>query len=640
MVIGPTLEPYCFYYLDDIIICTSDFEKHLEILTKVFEKLCEAKLTVNIEKCHFCRPSLRFLGYLVDEQGLRTDPQKVSAICDYPIPKTTTQVRRFLGMISYYRRFLENVSTLSAPISDLISDRKKHQPIVWSTDANKTFEKIKISLTTSPVLSSPSFDKPFFLMTDASDVGVGAVLYQLEGSLEHPIAYMSKKLIKAQRKYSTTERELIGIDYFRYYLVGRHFSVITDHSSLVWLNNMKKPSPRLARWILQLSQYDFTIIHRKSTGTVVADALSRLSEVNILDLSFLKPDDWFRDMISKVQREPENYPNFKAENNILYKHIYDRFASIGNVSDWKIVVPTKNRATILAQFHDNSTAAHPGVYKTLSRISELYYWNGLRRSVHKYVKNCKVCVACKPINLPQAGLMGQYRNINFPFQLISCDLLGPYPRSRKGNRYVFVVVDWFTKFTLVQTLPKATAPAIAKYLENDVFLVFAVPQIISADNGKQFTSKLFKDLMPKYKVQKIWYNCNFRPQINHTERVNKSIVTAIRSYCHEDHRSWDEEVYRIAQAFRLNKHEVTETPSSFLIFSRNVPVSGDCYGKIAENANNQIAISEKVHRLDDAQVMPELFEDVRKRLHMAYKKSKSRYDLRKRELRFYVGDYG
>lgn len=644
LVIGPSLEPNCFYYLDDLIICTPTFEKHLEVLEQVFEKLRDANLTVNLGKCCFCRSSLKYLGYVVDEYGLRTDPDKVSSICNFPVPKTTTQVRRLIGMIGYYRRFLKDFSKLASPITDLLHNRKKGQSIVWTPQANEAFEKIKVALTTAPILSSPDFSKKFYLMADASNFGVGCVLFQTEdGGLEHPIAYASKKLNKCQKLYTTTEKELLavlfGIEHFRYYLEGRQFTVITDHSSLVWLHNMKNPSPRLARWILKLSQYDFNIVHRKASGTVIADALSRIHDVNLLDLSLLQLDDWYKKMIQDVKANPDKFPTFKVENNILYKHIFDKFAPISNGSNWKIVVPTKNREEILAQFHDHPTASHFGLYKTLARISEIYYWPNMRKSVYKYIKKCRICASCKPSNLPQAGLMGAYRNINFPFQLISCDLLGPYVRSRKGNQYLLVIVDWFTKFPLVHALPKATAPAIAKFIENNVFLIFGVPQIISVDNGKQFTCKIFKDLMEKYNVQKIWYNANYHPQINHTERVNKSIVTAIRSFAHENHRTWDEEVYKIAQAIRLSKHEVTEQSPSFLTFARNVPISGDFYGKISESANNIITISDKVHRLQDIQSMPPIFDRVRKRLYDSYLKSKERYNFRKRDLGFHVGDY-
>ncbi|KAJ8927358.1 hypothetical protein NQ314_020133 [Rhamnusium bicolor] len=289
-------------------------------------------------------------------------------------------------------------------------------------------------------------------------------------------------------------------------------------------------------------------------------------------------------------------------------------------------------------YHDDTTAGHLGVSKTLSRILELYYWPNLRKEVYKYVRKCIICAANKSTNLPRAGLMGAYRNINFPFQLISADLLGPYPRSKNGNRYVLVVVDWFTKYVLVRPLARATSSAIIKFLENDVFLIYGVPQIFVCDNGSQFTSREFTKLMEKYQVQKVWYNANYHPQVNFTERVNRVIVTAIRSYVHENHQKWDTSIYQVAQAIRLAKHDVTGYPPAFLNFARNIPLSGDYYGQISENANNVFTIGEKNQLITDLQELPNLYVNVRKRLLEAYQRNATYYNLRKRSLRFYPGD--
>nr|CAI5851281.1 unnamed protein product [Callosobruchus analis] len=504
MVIGPALEPYVFYYLDDIVIATPDFELHLDILRKLFERLKQAGLTVNFEKCEFCRPSLKFLGFVVDEKGLRTDESKVSAIVDYPTPKTTTQVRRLIGLVGYYRRFLKNFASICSPISDLLKGRKKGQNIEWTDEADRAFAQIKQSLTTAPVLASPDFSKPFVLYCDASDTGVGSVLYQETDGIEHPIAYASKTLNKCQRKYTVTEKELysiiVAIEKFRGYIEGTHFTVITDHASLIWLNKLNNPSGRLARWAVRLSQFDFTIVHRKGSLNVVADALSR--SVAVLNLETVKLDGWYIKMVKNVQEKPDDYPSYKVENGILYKHIFSKDPLVSNVTDWKIVVPRAHRKEVVKMYHDSETAAHLGISKTISRVSELYYWPFLHKYVYRYVKNCKTCASCKVSNLPKAGLMGSYKNINFPFQLVSCDLLGPYPRSKSGNQYLLVVIDWFTKFTLVHPLRKATVQHINKFLENNVFLMFGVPQIIVCDNGPQFRSKDFKSLMEEYKVQK------------------------------------------------------------------------------------------------------------------------------------------
>ncbi|CAH2009085.1 unnamed protein product [Acanthoscelides obtectus] len=310
-------------------------------------------------------------------------------------------------------------------------------------------------------------------------------------------------------------------------------------------------------------------------------------------------------MIRKVENNPELYPSFKVENNILYKHILSDNPLAETYTDWKIVVPAPNRSKLLKMYHDDPTSGHLGVFKTLSRISAIYYWPKMKQSVQFYVHSCKVCSQCKPSNLPQAGLMGKYRDIKYPFQMISADLLGPYPRSKKGNRFLLVVCDWFTKLVLVHPMPKATSSSIVKFLENQVFLIFGVPQIIVVDNGPQFISKEFKALADSYKVQKIWYSARYTPQVNPTERVNRTIVTAIRSYIKDSHKTWDESIHQIAQAIRLAKHEVTGYSPSFLNFYRNVPVDGSFYGKIAPVANNPVNIDQNVIDPNFVQQIPE-----------------------------------
>lgn len=643
MVIGPSLEPESFVFLDDIIVASSDFQTHIKTLKTVHQRLKEANLTVNWKKCEFCRPSLKYLGFVVDQQGLRTDPDKVSAILNYPTPKNTTEVRRLIGLVSWYRRFIENFATLAAPISNLLHGRKKGQPISWNADSEQAFQEIKKKLTSAPVLASPDFSQPFIIQCDASDYGVGAILYQDCDGLEHPIAYASKALTKTQKNYSVTEKELwaviFGIEKFRGYVMGTEFTVVTDHASLKWLSNFSNPSGRLARWLMRISQFKFQVVHRKGALNVVADALSRsVPEVAVLDTSKFKPDEWYTSMLRRVQDHPEDFPSFRVENGILYKHLFHTNSIESNTSDWKIVVPLENRSELFQKYHDNATAGHFGISKTLHRILELYYWPSMKKDVYNYVRCCQVCGANKSPNLPRAGLMGSYREINFPFQMMSADLMGPYPRSKSGNQYLLVVVDWFTKYVVVHPMPKATSKNIIRFIENQVFLIYGVPQVFCVDNGSQFISKDFQNLMKEYKVQKIFYNAKYHAQINHTERVNRSLITCIRSYIFDNHKEWDVHIHKIAQAIRTAKHDSSGYPPSFLVFARNIPISGDYYGKIDENEQNFPAVSSKAQRLGDIQELPKLFIDVRKRLLQAYQKNVKHYNLRKRDIRFHVGD--
>jgi len=276
-VLGCDLQPYVFAYLDDIVIVTGTFEKHMEMLREVAKRLEKATLQISIEKSRFCQSSMKFLGYIVDERGVRVDPDKIAAIRDFPRPTTVKEVRRFIGMAGYYRRFVANFSKLSTPLTDLVKKRKG--AIDWNDQAEESFKALKEALVTSPILITPDWTKPFVIHTDASDYAVGAVLTQGEEGKEQPIAYFSRKLVGAQKRYTVMEKEclavLVGIEHFRCYVEGTKFTVITDHAALKWLNTFKNANGRIARWIATLGSYTFDIVHKKGTLHVVPDALSR-----------------------------------------------------------------------------------------------------------------------------------------------------------------------------------------------------------------------------------------------------------------------------------------------------------------------------------------------------------------------------
>lgn len=269
-----------FTYLDDIIIVTSSFEEHLRLLELVFTRLSEANLTINFEKCQFFRPSLKYLGFIVDSRGLHTDPSKVNAMNEYPQPRTSTEVKRFMGMASWYRRFIKDFATIAAPIHDVVAGVAKGKSINWTPDADKAFKALKNALANSPVLTTPDFTKPFTIHCDASNTGVGAVLSQ--GLDEAPIAYASMKLTHEHKNYTTTEKEcfavLFGVEKFRPYVEGAKFTVVTDHSALKWLLHQQNLPDRLSRWITRMAPYNFDIVHRKGSSNVVPDALSRMFE--------------------------------------------------------------------------------------------------------------------------------------------------------------------------------------------------------------------------------------------------------------------------------------------------------------------------------------------------------------------------
>jgi hypothetical protein len=282
---------FVLVYMDDIIIYSKTLEDHCAHLEQVIQLLIKAGLKLNPDKCDFFRKQILFLGHLVSEEGIRPNPTLVEKIRECPFPTSKRKVRSFLGLASYYRRFIKDFSKIAKPLYDLT---KQNINFRWTEDCQKAFEHLRTCLTTKPVVIYPDFTKPFILHTDASDYAIGAVLAQLdETKKEHVIAYASRILNEAERNYTVTEKECLAIiwatKYFHHFLQGHEFSIVTDHEAIPWLRKHKQPKGRLARWIIHLSEYEpYGLIKRKGSDHTNADALSRLetNPINSL-LTFL-----------------------------------------------------------------------------------------------------------------------------------------------------------------------------------------------------------------------------------------------------------------------------------------------------------------------------------------------------------------
>lgn len=650
-----------FTYLDDIIIVTETFEEQVRLLELVHKRLTVANLTINLEKCQFFRASLKYLGFIVDSKGLHTDPSKVQAIHDYPCPKTSTEVKRFMGMASWYRRFVKDFATIAAPIHDVVAGVAKGRPIKWTPEAGYAFEKLKKSLCNSPVLATPDFSKPFTIHCDASNTGVGAVLTQ--GLDEAPIAFASKKLAPEHKNYTTTEKEcfgiLFGIEKFRPYVEGTKFTVVTDHIALKWLMRQQNLPDRLSRFITRLMPYSFEVVHRKGKSNLVPDALSRmfqdedkvdistvdieadwiseigvLSEVSVLECTPVKTDEWYNKMLNRCGEKAldEIFP-FCIRNGQLYIKI----GSVGvrsNLCSYRKVVPESWRHRVMNEGHSEPCAGHLGVKKTIARIAERYYWPKMGREIENYVRQCMTCLMSKARNgVKRQGLMGKYKFANAPFQMISMDFVGPLPRTTQQNTVILVVTDWYTKFVSLFPFRDAKAKKVVDALEKHIFLQYGVPEIVIMDNGKQFVSKELMKLFDEYQIGKLWYNSYYHPQNNFTERYNRTLGSCLRAFCENDQRHWDANLIKIQLALRTAVHEVTGYSPFYLNFGRQYVASGNEYKELRDEwkitlrqFNNQIEEFSKVSK------------EVQARMHRAYKKNRDYYNAGRVEVSFEVND--
>lgn len=633
---GPELEPYILKYLDDIIIATPTLDKHFEVLELVFKRLKEANLTLNREKCHFCRAELKFLGYVVTRSGIAVDPGKVEAIVNLPQPKTVREVRRVIGMIAWYRRFVDGFSDILAPLTGLLHKNKK---FIWDTSCEDSFRKIKDALISAPILACPNFDYPFYVQTDASAYALGCVLTQQYNDREYVICYLSRTLSRTERKYSSTERECLAVlwavEKLRCYLELSKFYVITDCHSLLWLENLKDPQGRLGRWALRLQQFEYEVIHRRGKDHVIPDALSRIVpgevELNYIEVTDIK-DPWYLKMRTRIEKSPLKFSRWRIDAGKIYKYVEPDFPGLSDTSDfWKLVIPKESRGDILQRFHDDMTAGHLGIYKTFHRISRLFYWPGMKSDISKYVRRCHTCLRTKPEQKKPAGLMGKPVEMSACWQVISTDLCGPLPKSSHGNQYILVVTDNFSKFSLFFPLRKATATAVAKLIKENIFMIYGIPLHLRCDNGVQFRSREFKNLCNSFGV-KIIFNPNYSPHCNPTERVNRVLKSMLAAYVEQNHRKWDECLPELGCAYRSARHEVTGATPYFVNFGRDMVTHGDEYTIKFSKDEETFQKSDRVANLQ------KLRDFVKKRLEKASDRSRKQYNLRRRDVSYNVGD--
>ncbi|GMI83616.1 hypothetical protein HRI_002030900 [Hibiscus trionum] len=385
-VLSPFLDRFVVVYLDDIVIYSKTFHEHLMHLRKVLQVLRENELYIKREKCSFAQQEVPFLGHIIGGGKIRMDPSKVRAIDDWEPPTKVTELRSFLGLANYYRKFVQGYSAVATPLTELLKNDKVWE---WSPSCQEAFERLKQAMVSEPVLALPDHSKQFVIHTDASDYVIGGVLMQ-EG---HPIAFGSRKLNNIERRYTVQEKEMTAVIHclrtWRHYILGSRFVVFTDNSAISYFLTQKKLSPKQARWQDFLVEFDFSMEHKPGKTNTVADALSHKA----IFASISQPSGELLDSIKEgLTHDPtaKNLITFAKKGKSRRFWVEDfLFFTRGQ----RIFVPYFNnlRKTLMKECHDSKWAGHPGMHRTLALLNERYYWPRMNEDVEAYVKTCLVC---------------------------------------------------------------------------------------------------------------------------------------------------------------------------------------------------------------------------------------------------------
>ena len=581
----------------------------------------KAGLTLNKKKCRWFQSSTPFLGHTISSEGLQQDPQKVKAVKEWVKPTCRRNLKAFLGLASYYRRFVPKFAELAKPLHRLTSES---YPFIWSEEANQSFHNLKQLLTSSElVLSYPDVGKPFILDVDTSMHGIGAVLSQVLDNKERAVEYFSKSLSDSERNYCATRLELLGLvtslKHFHHYLCGSKCTVRTDHAALLWLNGFKRVEGQLARWMESLQMYDVDIAYRRGLVHNNADSLSRrlcgkdcqkCSKVERLNVQTvtLDPQDTIQwESAQKNDTDLEQLCQWikegkRPEWNCIsggstdLRSYWSQFASMAIESgvtvrkfqanqspSHQIVIPLPERTKILKLIHGNKI--HPGISRTLEILKSRFYWPTWRRDVYDHVTTCRVC---KQVNGNRRKRNQAFRQFlsGTPWQRIMVDFFGPLPMSGRGNRYILVFMDQFSKWVECFATPDCTAETVSKYLIEEIVCRYGVPYEIHSDQGRVFVSQLITQLCAKLNIHKT-RTTPYRPQSDgQVERFMQFLGRNLAKLTAGDQKNWDEMMPWVAFAYRSTVHAATECCPSEIFLGRNLRLPVDILtGKRPEGTN-------------------------------------------------------
>lgn len=557
-------------YLDDIILFGTSATELLTRMENVFQRLEQANLKLKLTKCNFFETEVVYLGHLITPHGIAPDPAKLDALRNYPTPTSVENIQSFIGFVGFYRNFIENFSRIAEPLTAML---KKKSDFIWTSVQQSAFDTLRKKLMTKPILQYPDYDKRFILATDASNYGIGCVLMQETNGKEHPLAYASRLLTKAEKNYDCTDREALALVWslkkFRSIIYGYEIIVKTDHQALIHIFKGTSPNNRTARWALQVQEFAPLVCYKPGKFNTLPDILSRIHEETSSspnrEQCLLENEDalyirtcrsqstirnWtIAELISAQSSDPDlqvikkklkvnlvsNLSDVTEDGYFVYNDVLYKTSGTRDL----VVIPKRLENVAIALCHDTAIAGHFGPDRTMKRVAERFSFPHLYTKVKEYCNTCDSCHKYKGAPSKPAP-MGLYPIPHTPWERTGMDILGPLPTTSSGNKYVLVFTDHLTRFNIFVPLSDRHATTVAQALYNNVVVPFSTPSVLLCDNAAEFTSKVLTSLCSKMKISKV-HIASYHPAANGlVERQNGKILAILRHIIDSDQRNWDQ----------------------------------------------------------------------------------------------------
>ncbi|XP_048627868.1 uncharacterized protein LOC125596911 [Brassica napus] len=625
-VFRPWLRKFVLVFFDDILVYSENEEDHKAHLKIVLQQLERHQLYANRKKCTFGSKRIEYLGYIITEEGVAADKEKVRAMEEWPLPKNIRGLRGFLGLTGYYRKFVRDYGIIARPLTELL---RKDQ-FLWRVEATLAFEALKKAMATTPVLALPNFEEVFVLESDASGVGLGAVLMQQQ----RPLAYFSQALSDRQRLKSVYERELMAIvlavQKWRHYLLGRRFIIRTDQKSLKFLLEQREVNLEYQRWLTKLLGFDFEIQYKPGLENKAADALSRREWGPELLALTIPTSIQLEELSELVDRDPEMLAIREAVKEGSGEHKDYSVVQGRLLRKGKLVIPQNSSVikTIMEEFHCGKIGGHGGVLRTQKRIGDVFYWKGMMTDIKRFVASCLTCQRHKYSTLAPGGLLQPLPVPEKVWDDVSMDFVEGLPRS-EGYNSIMVVVDRLTKYAhFIKLKHPYSAVDVAGVFAQEVLKLHGFPRTIVCDRDRVFTSQFWKELF-KLAGTRLCFSTAYHPQSDgQTEVTNRGLETYLRCFSSDKPKEWGKYLMWAELSYNTAYHSTIQMSPFQALYGRDPPA----LIKYEQGSTSNAELEEKLLERDA------MIELLREHLHKAQQTMKNRADGRRREVEFEVGD--